>query len=272
MLLLFLVQILCTDRIKLKLVGDDKFLGVSGDKLVKANYRNALSIKLNTMKDISKKSLEGRNNKALTETGFWFFPKRYTFKKNKNDSNQAFRIVYYAPNEYLLMKSDSCLGFKSGKFKRVDCKIDQAAKFRICTNRLCDTYLDLKKDLECIKGFLGMGGLNNRQGKGLYGYGGNRDDSSSDSNSRNDSGGSNPFVYGGSKPWKSGRRGKFSGSSDTDSSSDSNEVFSGRKEYKYGIPGYQHGNSRYPFGSKHSHGRGRPLYDRNDRSGFPYNC
>ena len=47
MIFLLIVGILCIDRIKLKLVGDDKFLGMSGGKVVKTDYKNALPIKLN---------------------------------------------------------------------------------------------------------------------------------------------------------------------------------------------------------------------------------
>lgn len=159
MVVLFISLAACLGRIKLKLVDDDKFLGAVKDKLQLVDYKDALSLKLNPMEDISEKNLEAKDGKALTESGFWFFPKSYSMKSNSKSGKQAFRIVYYAPNEYLLMRGDSCLGFvEQNKFKRVDCTLEKAARFRICYNKLCDSYLDIKNDLECIKMFLGMGG------------------------------------------------------------------------------------------------------------------
>lgn len=185
---LILPIIYCLGRIKLKLVDDDKFLGAVKNKLQLVDYKEALSIKLNPMKDISEKNLESKDGTALTETGFWFFPKSYSMKSNSMSGKQAFRIVYYAPNEYLLMRGDSCLGFKGGKFKKVSCKLDEASRFRICYNRVCDSYLDIKSDLECIKMYLGMNiggnrGLGNgRRGDGRTG-GGRRGDNDSSSDS-----------------------------------------------------------------------------------------
>ncbi|ELA42109.1 uncharacterized protein VICG_00750 [Vittaforma corneae ATCC 50505] len=159
MMVLFIGLTSCLGRVKLKLVDDDKFLGAVKDKLQLVDYKEALSIKLNPMQDISEKNLEAKDGKALTESGFWFFPKSYSMKSNSKSGKQSFRIVYYAPNEYLLMRGDSCLGFVEGnKFKKVDCTLEKAARFRICYNKLCESYLDIKNDLECIKMFLGIGG------------------------------------------------------------------------------------------------------------------
>lgn len=145
----------CLGRIKLKIADDDKFLGVVDGKLQPVEYNDALSIKLNTMKDISVKNLESRDGNALTETGFWFFPKSFSMKGNKKSSKQGFRIVYYAPEEYLLMRGDNCLGFKDGnKLKKVDCTLDKATRFRICENRLCDNYMEILKGMNCIMSML----------------------------------------------------------------------------------------------------------------------
>lgn len=265
MLFLLITRILCIDRIKLKIVGDDKFLGMSGEKIVKVDYRDALPIKLNTMKDITEKALENKHGQAVTETGFWFFPKSYVFKKNKMESKQAFRIVFYGPNEYILMKGDNCLGFRDdSKFKRVDCREGKATKFKMCTNRLCDSYLDLKKDLECIKGFLGMGGFPNRGAGGSpnpyqYPFNGSRHDDESSSDSS---------IYNG-RPHRNGRypgggRGRHGRDYSDDNYSESNDMFSGCKELRYGIPGYAPSKPKYSGY--------QPLYNRNDRSGFPYSC
>lgn len=166
-------------RIMLKLDRSDKFLVVgSDDKLRLGDYREAVYLRLNTMDDISQKTLEGRDNKALTETGFWFFPKSYLFKSNTGSSRQAFRIVYHGPNEYILMKGDSCLGFNSSsKFKKVDCKRGSASIFNICSSRSCDNYIDIRRDLECIKMMLSI----RAGGRYRNGY----DDESSDDSSSN---------------------------------------------------------------------------------------
>lgn len=284
MIFLLVVGILCIDRIKLKIVGDDKFLGMSGEKIVKADYKDALPIKLNTMKDISEKTLENKNGEAITETGFWFFPKSYVFKRNKSEGKQAFRIVFYAPNEYILMKGDNCLGFREdSKFKRIDCtEGNKVTKFRMCTNRMCDSYFDLKKDLECIKGFLGMGGGGRGPNFGNQYppfYGGRPDGDLSSDSSPDDrrSGHRGQSPFGGGYPRYGGRpRGSYS--DDDDNLSDSNDVFTGCKEFNYGIPGYGPGGRRGggpqpQYGSAYPNRQGyHPLYNRNDRSGFPYNC
>jgi hypothetical protein len=144
------------DRITLKINNDNKFLGLNSDnKITLVDYENALYIKLNTMENITDKTLEGKDNKALTEKGWLFFPKSYSFQNNTSSSKQHFKIVYYGPNEYILMKDDSCLGWTGdSKFKKVDCKLGKAAIFNICTGKYCDSYVDIRKDLDCIKNLL----------------------------------------------------------------------------------------------------------------------
>lgn len=145
------------DNITLKIVGTDKFLGVTGSRFGPVNYHNALRIKLNTMDDISLKNLETNDNRAVTETGFWFFSKSYGLQKNKKKSSQSFRLVYYAPEEYLLMKGDNCLGFNSSKhLKRKSCKLGSAARFKICYSKFCESYFDIKKDLHCFTSMIGQ--------------------------------------------------------------------------------------------------------------------
>lgn len=148
------------DRITLKIHNDNKFLGVNSDnKLTLVDYKDALFIKLNTMNDISKKSLEGKDSTVLTSKEWWIFGNAFSFQKNENSSKQQFRIVYYGPNEYILMKDDSCLGWLDvAKFKKVDCNLEKAAIFNICNGRNCDNFVDIKKELDSIKNLLRIQG------------------------------------------------------------------------------------------------------------------
>lgn len=268
MLVLFLLLVLAKHkdkesdyrkgRIMLKLDGSDKFLGVgSDDKLRLGDYHDAVYLKLNTMDDISKKTLEGRDNKALTEKGFWFFPKSYSFKSNSGSSSQAFRIVYHGPNEYILMKGDSCLGFNSSnKFKRVDCKRGSASIFNICTSRFCENYVDVKRDIECMKQMMML--MIRAGGRRRNGY-----DESTDSSSDGDSSRGGRYVK---NRWKGNLKNE-------DSSSD--DDYMGCKEFGYGpfssghYPSKNYWRSRYGgrgggfdlsgiMGGDHLFGHGRP--------------
>lgn len=188
MYILFFHIVYCIGRIKLKIADDDKFLGVVDGKLQPVEYNDALSIKLNAMKDVSMKNLESRDGNALTETGFWFFPKSFSLKKNKKTSKQGFRIVYYAPEEYLLMRGDSCLGFQDGnKLKKVDCTLEKATRFRICENRLCDNYMEILKGMNCIMSMLKGNNYNNGYNNNGYsnnGYGNYNNNSYNNSNDK----------------------------------------------------------------------------------------
>lgn len=167
------------DRIKLKINNDNKFLGLSSDnKLTLVDYEDALFIKLNSMENISNKSLEGKNSTVLTEKGWWFFPKSYSFQENNRGAKQQFKIVYFGPNEYILMKDDACLGFSSpNNFKRMDCKLGSAAIFNMCRHKDCQNLEGIRRDLDCVKSLLQIGA----GGRNSNGY----DDSDSDSDSDN---------------------------------------------------------------------------------------
>jgi len=166
-LLIYLTVTLANGRITLKIVDDDKFLGAIDGNLQPTDYKSAISIKLNPAEDVSKKNLEGSDGQAVTESGSawtFFLPKRYRMEQNKKSSKQEFRIVYYAPNEYLLMRGDRCLGFVESHLKRVECKLGEAARFRICNSELCNSYMEIHQELMCIKKFLiGQAGKRRRR-------------------------------------------------------------------------------------------------------------
>lgn len=183
-----------TGMVTLKLVDDDRFLGASDGKLVLTDYKSALRLKLNPVEDASMKNLETSEGKALSEKRSldWFrFKWGYELKKNKKSGSQSFRIVYYAPDEYLLMRYDRCLGFKERELTRVDCLADKVARFRICDSELCDNYKEMYRELKCLKRYLRnqieRGGFNRkrrrpsryRNGRNRHGrYGrGNEEDS-----------------------------------------------------------------------------------------------
>lgn len=216
-------------RITLKLDGSDRFLVVGSDgKPRLGDYREAAHLKLNTMSDISRKKLEGSNNKALTESGFWFFPKSYSFKNITNSSKQEFTIVYYDTNKYILKMDSSCLGFNSSnKFKRVDCKRGSASIFNICTSRSCDSYVDIKKDIECLKAMI-ISSL--MRGRGRRGY----NDDSTDSSSDIDWPGNGRYPK---NKWKGNSRNE----------DDSDDDYMGCKEFRYGPFPYRNRPGQYDW-------------------------
>jgi len=173
------------DRITLKIHDQDKFLGVgSDDKLRLGTFEEAVSLKFNTKENIADKSIEGKDNKVLQQNGFWFFPKSFKFEPKSDSSSQSFRIVYYGPNQYILMKDDWCLGFNENKkFKRAYCTKESAAIFNMCQGRFCDSYVDIRNDLNCIKNILQIqaGG---RNGNGYYDDDDEEDDDSESSHDR----------------------------------------------------------------------------------------
>lgn len=159
--------------ITLKLYNDDKWLGVDkDDKLKLGKFEDAVFLKFeHTNDNIADKYIVASNGKTLEQINNWWFRKSFKMTPKSINSAQYFRIVYYGPNEYVLMKDDYCLGFNEyKKFKRVDCKLGSAAIFNMCNGKFCDSYVDIRKDLNMIKRILIRNSGNGGDGAYLDNY------------------------------------------------------------------------------------------------------
>ncbi|KAI5151804.1 hypothetical protein ENBRE01_2399 [Enteropsectra breve] len=130
-----------------KLVGsENSYIGEDADtrdlKLVP--FDKAIAFNFQDMEDISTKRMTDEDGKnAFTEQGWWIFRKRFNMKSADRDSKQGFSIVWYRPNEYLLVRDGDCLSAASGTFKKVSCNKTEAQIFNMCSDKYCNDYTRL---------------------------------------------------------------------------------------------------------------------------------
>lgn len=169
-----------------KLTKGNEFIGIDSRSkdLTLVSRNDAMMFRIQDTDHAGEKKLLSTDKKrAFTEKGFWGFRKWYGMGSPDRRSRQGIKIVFWAPNKYILMRDDSCLSKRKGIFRKVSCKnpgtID---KFRICKNKRCNKKNNdwLRNDIDTIMSILMNSNIYGNKGNddGLY-----RDDGYSASSS-----------------------------------------------------------------------------------------
>lgn len=144
-----------TNGILFKLVDEDKYIGRSpgSQDMSLVPYDSAIRFNIENMENQAEKKLVTLDKQgAFTENGWWLFRKSYEIDPPNDDEKQGFNIVYSGPNEYILMRDESCLSASTGLFRKVECTSKEVNKFKMCKNRRCsDKGSSSGKDLRFIK-------------------------------------------------------------------------------------------------------------------------
>lgn len=151
-----------TKQVVLKLADSNpaQYLGKDNERILKpVDYENAIKFELRNMEDVTQKVLKDpQDNSALTRRRqFWIGRRYFKFKPVEDDEPQSFRLVYYGPNNYVLMNEDYCLGLEDGKFRSKNCTDGKnVTHFRIClSEEMCEEpmnlFIRMYKDIRMLK-------------------------------------------------------------------------------------------------------------------------
>ncbi|KAI4291684.1 hypothetical protein PAPHI01_0958 [Pancytospora philotis] len=149
--------ICCQERkgVYFKDVNSERFIGkASGsDELTVVEADNAIRFVLEDLENQAEKRLKTEDDKsAFSERGWWIFRKWYELNPKGEADRQGIRLVYSAPDVYILMRDDSCLSAESGIFRKEDCTNKAVNKFRMCATKKCNPTEDkLNRKLKFIQ-------------------------------------------------------------------------------------------------------------------------